>query len=274
MFDGPENFEGERKIAAMLTSLKRVDAPGDFDTRVRARIASERVSEGASAWATNLVRIGASVAAAIVIGLGGYLVFTSINTGQDDVPAVAGTQPVIQPPIVAPPTPPATDDNQAEDRIIVNPSGEMMADKINADRPDDLVRNETKKTSANTNKDRPTGGSTELAVRESKNIFPRGLNPNARPPANAKGVGPNTRIHVSSILDFIGVKATWAGDGWRVDSVDANNIASRSGIKTGDVVEAINGQSVDKKTTFPAKFDGKSVRVRRDGANLTVDFKP
>lgn len=277
MFDEKENFAGEKQIANMLSSLRRVDVPGDFDTRVHARIArggaSERVSEGASAWTTNLVRIGALAAAAIAVALGGYFVFTSINTGQNDVPAVAETQPTIQTPIVGP-SPSATNDNQAEERIIVKPSDEMMADKIDADSPDGRVRREKGKATANSNTDPPSGGSTDLAVRESQRVYPRGLNPNAKVPANAKGVDPNARIHVSSILDFIGIKANWTGDGWRVDSVDAKTIAGRLGIKAGDVVEAINGQTVDKQTTFPAKFDGKSLRVRRDGASLSIDFKP
>lgn len=273
MFDQKENFEGERKIADMLSSLERVEAPGDFDTRVRARIARGQVSEGTSAWTKNLIRLGVPVAAAIMIALGGYFIFTSINTGQNDVPAVAETQPTIQTPIVGP-SPSATNDNQAEERIIVKPSDEMIADKIDADSPDGRVRREKDKATANSNTDPPSGGSTDLAVRESQRVYPRGLNPNAKVPANAKGVDPNARIHVSSILDFIGIKANWTGDGWRVDAVDAKTIAGRLGIKAGDVVEAINGQTVDKQTTFPAKFDGKSLRVRRDGASLSIDFKP
>lgn len=273
MFDGPENFEGEGKIAAMLTSLKRVDAPGDFDTRVRARIARGAIVP-VNSWATNLVRVGAFAAVAVVIIVGGYFALISINTAQHDAPAVVEMQPQTQNSVVEQP-PSNIEASQSSNRTTIKPGDELVAENNSPVPTNDIVKpNGPNSTDSETSKDRPTAGSAELAVRESKNIFPRGLNPNARPPANAKGVGPNTRIHVSSILEFIGVKATWAGDGWRVDSVDANNIASRSGIKTGDVIEAINGQSVDKKTTFPAKFDGKSVRVRRDGASLTIEFKP
>lgn len=274
MFDEKENFPGEKQIADMLSSLNRVDVPGDFDTRVRARIARGVNGEGTGAWTTNLVRVGVPVAAAIVIGLGGYFAFTLIDTGQKDVPSVAEVQPMVQTPIVAPPTPLATNDNQAEERMTAKPSDEMMADKINAEPPDGVARGEKDKMDANSNTGRPTGGSRDLAVRESQRVYPRGLNPDANAPTNAKGVDPNARIHVSSILDFIGVKATWASEGWRVESVAAGNIAESSGIKTGDVIEAINGQTVDKKTTFPATFDGKSLRVRRDGVSIQINFRP
>ncbi|MGB7202218.1 MAG: hypothetical protein WBD16_08105 [Pyrinomonadaceae bacterium] len=273
MFDGPENFEGEMKIAEALASLRRVDAPGDFDAHVRARIARGRGGEGASAWVANSIRIGVPIAAAIVIALGGYFVSTTINTGQNDVPAVAESRSEPQNPIVEQPSS-NIEITQSPNRTTIK-SDELVAENNRPVPTSDIVKpNGPNSTDSETSKDRPTGGSAELAVRESKNIYPRGLNPNAKVPANAKGVGPNTRIHVSSILEFIGVKATWAGDGWRVDSVDVDNIANRSGIRTGDVVEAINDQSVDKTTTFPAKFDGKSVRVRRDGASRTIEFKP
>jgi membrane-associated protease RseP (regulator of RpoE activity) len=278
MFDEKENFEGEKKIAEMLSGLMRVDAPGDFGANVRARIAreeaSERVSEGASAWATNLVRVGAPIAAAIILALGGYFVFTSINTRQNDVPEVAEVQPVTETPMAAPSTPPATNDDQAEERTVVTSSDEMMGDKINAGSPDGLVRSEKNKTVTNANTGRPTGGSTDMAVSESQKIYPRGLNPNAKAPAVARGVDPNARISVSQIFEFIGVKAAWTGDGWRVESVDAGTIAGRLGIKPGDVIEALNEKRVEENSSFPAKFDGKSVRVRRDGASLSFDFKP
>jgi len=272
MFDGRENFIGEKKIAEMLSSLKRVDAPGDFDTRVRARIARGEEAV-ANSWTTNLIRIGAPLAAAIILALGGYFVFTLLNTGQNDVPTVAASRPESQQPVIEQPL--NTETTQSSDHTPTKPSDDLTADNLKPVQTNsDAKPSGPNTTDSNTATTRPGGGSTDMAVRESEKLYPRGVNPNAKAPANAKGVDPNARTHVSSILEFIGVKATWAGDGWRVDAVEANNIAGRSGIKSGDVIEAINGQTVDKKTTFPAKFDGKSVRVRRDGASVQIDFKP
>jgi hypothetical protein len=280
MFEEKENFKGEKKITEMVSSLRRVDAPGDFDTHVRARIARgvmaegarERGSEGASAWTANLIRVGASLAAAIIIALGGYFVFTSINTGQNDVPAVAETRSEPQNPIVEQPS--SNNESQSANHITAKPGDELVAENINpATTNDNAKPNGPNSTDANTPKDRPSGGSTDLAVRESQKIYPRGLNPNAKAPANSKGVDPNARIHVSSILEFIGVKATWARDGWRVDSVAANNIAERSGIKTGDVVEEINDQPLKETSSFGIKFNVKSLLVRRDGKTIQLPLK-
>lgn len=273
MFDEKENFEGEKNIAEMLSSLKRVEAPTDFDTRVRARIASGRVSEGAGAWTANLIRIGAFAAVAVVIAFGSYFVLTSINTGQNDVPSIAETRSERQTPIVEQPS--SNIETSQSTNLTTIKSDELVAENINPSVTNNNSKpNRSNSVDSDTAKDRPSDGSMEIALSAANKINPRGLNPNAKIPANAKGVDPNARINVSQILEFIGVKATWAGDGWRVDSVAANNIADRSGIKTGDVVEAINGQAVDNKTTFPAKFDGKSLRIRRDGASVQVDFKP
>lgn len=274
VFDEKENFPGEKKIADLISSLRRVDAPGDFDTHVRARIASGRVSDLARAWPTNLIRIAAPLAAAIVVALGGYFVFTSINTDQNEVPPVAQTRSERQDSIVEQPSTNVEID-QPESRTTAKPSEDLVAENKDPDPENGKVKTSgPNSANAETRKDGSTVGSTDIAVRGSNSIFPRGLNPNAKPQANAKGVDPNARIPVVSILEFIGVKATWAGDGWRVDNVETNNIASRSGIRNGDVVEAINGRPVDDKTTFPARFEGKSVRVRRDGASLSIDFKP
>lgn len=272
MFDEKENFEGERKIAEMLSGLSRMNAPDDFDAHVRSRIASGRANEGVSLWTANLIRIGVPLAAAIVLALGSYLVFTSLNTEQYYVPAVAEVQPQTQSPAAAQP---ASDVGTAQEanRATMRPSDELIVQN-NSPTGDNAKTNGAHSVDREAPKARLTGGSTELAVRESKKIFPRGLNPNAKPAANAKGVDPNARMGVLQILDFIGIKATWASDGWRVDSVDAKTIAERSGVRTGDIVEAISGQKVDKQTTFPARFDGNSVRVRRNGASLQIDFKP
>lgn len=266
MFDGPENFNGEKQIAEMLSSLKRVDAPTNFDIRVRARIArGAKVS--ATSWTTNLVRVGALATVAAVIAVGGYFAFNSINTGHNDVPAVAEVQPQTQNPIVEQPSSNITT-SESSNPTVVKPSNELVAQN-------DVPTNGNAKTNGpNSTEDRATGGSTELAVRESQKIFPRGVDPNAKAPANAKGVNPNARVSVSQILEFIGVNATWAGGGWRVDSVESSNIAGRSGIKTGDVIEAVNDQPVNERTTFGANFSGKSVRVRRDGVSVQIDFKP
>lgn len=263
MFDEKETFNGEKQIAEMLSSLNRVDAPSDFNTHVRSRIA-RGASVPANSWAVNLVRVGAFAAVAVAVAVGGYFALNSINTGQNGVPIVAEVLPTPTPIAEQPAS--NSDTGESSSRTDVKPSDELVAQN---DAPTNAKPN-----GPNSTEDRPIGGSKDLAVRESIKIYPRGVNPNAKPPSNATGVDPNVRINVSQILEFIGVKATWAVDGWRVDSVEANNIGGRSGLKTGDVVQAINGQTVDKKTTFPAKFDGKSIRVRRDGASVQIDFKP
>ncbi len=267
VFQGPENFDGEKKIADMLSSLKRADAPGDFNARVRARIArGETVS--AHSWTASLIRVGAPIAVAIMIALGGYFVFTSMNTGQNDVPAVADvqsaepqSQPELPESINGAQVPEASSSDIRVDKEIPDLSGEPPK-RSGANGP-----------SAAPESDRPEG-SIDSAVGASKPILPRGFDPDATLPANAKGVDPNARINVASIFEIIGVRASWAGSGWRVDSVSPDNIAQRSGIKSGDVIEAINGQAVGEKTTFPARFDGKSVRVRRDDASVEINFKP
>ena len=51
-------------------------------------------------------------------------------------------------------------------------------------------------------------------------------------------------------------------------------MAERSGLKAGDVVEAINDQNLTKRSTFDSKLKGKSLRVSRDGKSMQIELKP
>lgn len=273
MFEEKENFDGEKKIAEMLSSLKRVDAPGDFNAHVRARIARGQ-SLSTNSSAPNLSRIGASVAAAIVLVVGGYFVFTSINTGQNDATTVAETWPAQPQPNIEPPASNSQADDTAS-QTVEGSGSEARADNESPNTSGEAPRRgATSGPNVNSESDRPGGSVDSAAPAAPKPIRPPGFDPDSKVPTSATGVDPNARTNISSIFNVIGIKASWTKGGWRVNSVSANNIAERSGIRAGDVIEAINGERVGERTTFAARFDGKSVRVRRDGASVEIAFKP
>ena len=67
------NFE---EVGELLSTLKRVEPPGDFDMRVRGRIAKGRPRQSRR-WPMAVARIG--VPAAVLIALGGYFGWSNLN---------------------------------------------------------------------------------------------------------------------------------------------------------------------------------------------------
>ena len=78
---------------------------------------------------------------------------------------------------------------------------------------------------------------------------------------------PGTRGDISQAeaFEMIGMSGESSANGWTVKSTKEGTPAHRSGIKTGDIVESVDGLSISGKTTFPSPFTPKIVRVRREG---------
>src|SRR5688572_29519198 len=89
-----EESADEQQISKMLGGLKRVEAPGDFDLRVRGRIAAGKPADKSS-WLPVPVRL--AVPLGLLLLVGGYFAFNSFYwTGNVSVP-VAEVQPIIEP---------------------------------------------------------------------------------------------------------------------------------------------------------------------------------
>jgi C-terminal processing protease CtpA/Prc len=87
-------------------------------------------------------------------------------------------------------------------------------------------------------------------------------------------MGSRGQIAIRGVLEFVGVRADFSNLGWKVKSVDSNSMAERSGVKAGDLIEAINGLPVTDGTQFSGSFTGKNLRVKRDGKTVEIDLKP
>ncbi|MFL6373528.1 MAG: PDZ domain-containing protein [Pyrinomonadaceae bacterium] len=245
-----DNLDGQR-IAELIGTLPHVDAPGDFETRVRSRIVARSEERPSSIWRP----IWIGVAAVAVLGFGGYLGIRSLNTNsvapastQVTNTVTTGAPPNTKAPQVAVPAPTA--------------APQIIPDTLAAGKqPRDT------KTVESTQQ----GGSIDEASKDAHRLLPKTVDPPQRRTGDSSGLG--GQIPVTMIFEAIGVHAGWNGN-WQVNSVDANTVAAKSGVRAGDIIEALNGQPVGEKTSFKAFVSGKSVRVRRDGAVIDLPFKP
>ncbi len=69
------------------------------------------------------------------------------------------------------------------------------------------------------------------------------------------------------------MKAEFIDGGWKVRSTTDNSIATRSGVRSDDVIEAIDGRAITEATTLKGGVDGKSLNVRREGKQVKLDLK-
>lgn len=254
---------GAEKVAAMLGSLARVEAPGDFNAHVRARIAKGRPATARTSWFPAFARIAAP--ALVLMAVGGYFGYNALyQQGNVNVPEVADAQQTVPAPDSDSLTTPGQ--NEVGDRIVVQPTDQMTRDNIavgvNVDSrlsPDKKPTNT--KLGANRSVDRPGGGSVDLALRETNSVSPT---------VNSNPIIPATTLSVREVFSAMGIRASHSGAGWRVSS--ASGRAAAAGLKTGDIIESVNGQAVGANTVFDANFAGRSLRVNRDGASIQISL--
>jgi hypothetical protein len=242
----------ERRVAELVGTLRRIDAPGDFEARVRSRIAQRRYASPHR----SMVPVFAGVVTLAVLAFVGYLGLRSWNTPaktqqietantQTSAPIPANSSQ----PTVSGPTPNAPTTN-----------GQTVAT---------TTQSKDKKPANHA----PQGGSIDEASKDDHKLNGRSFDPAQRKSTDNNVVG-SGQIPVTVIFDAVGAHAYWNGSGWQVDKVRSQSVADLGGLRTGDVIESIGGHPVGENTTFSDSLVGKSLRVRRKGAAVEIPFKP
>lgn len=247
---------GEEKVAAMLGTLKRVDAPADFDFRVRARIAQGRPAEARVSWFPAFARVAAP--AVMLAAVGGYFGYNALyDTGTVNVPVVADSGPVAIAPLVVP----------TSNEVALTPAATTeLAVKlpVNIDETIAAAPKKDTATAAVKKPETPEGGSVDMALREANrpgNVLSTG---------NSSPVIPTSTLSVREVFSAMGIRASLSASGWRVSS--ASGRAAAAGLKAGDIIETVNGKAVGANTVFDEKFSGSTLRIKRDGATIQISL--
>lgn len=247
----------QTRIWQMIESLPSIAAPTDFNSKFRARVATAKASDFRPAWWKSL-RYAVPVFAVVLVLT---MIFASqnffVSTSQPEELAII--QKDEKPPVSINKDAEAktTDSNIAAINSNVSPdetNSLAKVEKTPAPKTSNETQNAGKEKSAPESDD-SGGGSRDFGVKPgSPPILPNGLtqsetgsdlNPNGM--MNPKGQ------NIEEMLSFFGVETTSENGKLRVISVIANSIAARSGLKSGDLIEAIDGKSVsgaDRITTF------------------------
>lgn len=264
MVEKKYNFDDEQSVADLLGILPRVDAPGNFDARVRSRIAKERPAS----------RTGWLIPSAAAVSLCAILLaaMAFVYLGSPDEQVAGVSQPAINPvsaSVSESPSPQFAESRNPEPlNVTKQPSvSDAPAPEVVAEKGDAPVSRPKTTTS-------PKGGDTyyDSALRSAKDpIVPFGTSPT--PEVSVRPPGPVVKVSAREILQLIGLDAEFRDGGWLVTKVIGNSAAAKSGIREGDVIEAIDDAKITGNTTFEGGFSGRSLTVLRDGNRQTMNMR-
>ena len=246
----------QTQVWLMIDELKPVDAPNDFDFRVKARIAQGKPSDFKAPRFLPVLRYVLPLC--VIVALLSLFAYNSAYFS--DAPQMA--QQTVEAPKInsilpinvalnnqmafAPPenqdkiivAPPVTDDKSliTPDRKRTNGSPKPI--EIAASTSNRIVKTPRTKI------DKNSGGSNDFSVGTSRIRYPKGINP-SRP---MTVITPNAETpkpaNDEQLLSFFGIETVIEKGKRIVKSVGENNVGARSGVKVGDVIETVKQNSI------------------------------
>ena len=259
----------ERKISEMLGNLRMIGAPKDFDHRLKARIANSSPVRHNSAGFLPVLRYVLPLGLFFVIGA--TLIWNnSLNIDQDNVPSIAETTQPVAPVITAPLQ------ADASSRGIETSSVQPNISNSSPVKIEEVIARQPKTSARKIEKNSGTDNrSFDIALGQApKPILPKGFDTEpvitrAAPP----GFENKRRFTAKEVFSAIGVEAEFDSRSWKVRSVVKDSAADRSGIRAGDLMEAIDGRPLDDKTIFTGGFSAKTINIVRESKSLLIELK-
>jgi membrane-associated protease RseP (regulator of RpoE activity) len=259
MYDALDNDGGD--VALMLSALPRVEAPKNFEFRVKARIA-----EGSAPRSALFPFLKIAAPLALVLLIGAFVIFYGLLPGQADVPIVADTaqsEPLRPEPKSDLPVPPA--------QSVAGP----QIDQTHSALPDEpyvaAVKPTVVRRAAAPEVVKPSqGGSRDFSLNSAQPKLPPGFESVEPRNLNANGSSSAADVPVRNVLGILGIAAEYGNGGWKVQSVVEKSVAARAGVRASDVIEAIDGQPL--KSDSLLKGGAKVFTVRRDGKQMSLSL--
>ena len=266
----------DQNVARLLSNLNRVDVPKDFDFHLKARIANGSPVEVQPFRFFPILKYAMPLALFLLVGTA--FVVNSSYSGWN-VPVVAempyvATQSATQPAgaIISPR--PLTAES---DRPTGPPDNFLAAENLQSIKQRFPV--EQPGGTKSPRSQRPVvrglrgGGSYDSAGNNAPApILSLGFgNSNSNSIRNPGGFDAPRPLEFRQMLRSLGIEADFEQSGWRVRSVTKNGVAERSGLKSGDLMEAIDNKPIS--TLYDGSFSVKSISVRRSDQVVNIDIR-
>ena len=271
-YEDEKNIAGEtealssddQNMSRLLSDLKRVDAPKDFDFHLKARIANASPRNYQPVRLFPVLKYALPLALFLMVG--GAFILNSSYRGWN-VPPVADLPNTSGPSV-------AQDINPGQQAEVNSVPTHMPNNELVAENPP----TDTKEFVVGSTKDPKLPKSSRPSSLDfTGNNAPSPI-PVLRPgQGNSNSKGNSGEAVTSGALEFrqvlrsIGINADQSEGGWTVRSLVKNGVAERSGLRVGDLMEAIDDKPIN--TLYDGSFSVKSISVRRDGKVAKIDLK-
>lgn len=256
----------DEQVTELLRSLPRAEAPGDFESRVRGRIA--RGTSGPRNTSRLWLRYALPALLAVLVSA----VAVNVYVSRPDETGTAEPTPDVSP-ATAPPGPdvPA----RLPSNVLAESATPLPAPVVDshADKRRSGVRSVSMpaRHKASTV---PAGFVKDSAVRKGKDpIILKDVDPTtgnlASPGNDFPTSGP---LNVSALLQLMGIDGEKAEGGWKVKSNRSGSMAERSGVKAGDIIESIDDKPLTDGSPFNSISFG-SLQVVREGKRVRLPIR-
>jgi len=181
---------------------------------------------------------------------------------------------VVQTPVAAPPQQTTA---PIQEPIVPEPTqpqsiAQKQPDQLTSESNSNRQKIPDRKSAVSTNSvDFHTSG--DFTLRQARPIYPQGLKPTVtRSNVNTNEIVSPDAIPVQDMLMTLGVSAEYKNE-WLVRSVSKNSSAERSGVKAGDVIDAIGDSRLSADTNYHGAGRFTTITVRRGGQSLALKLK-
>ncbi len=274
--NGCRAFRQERaRLQEFVGNLERVAAPANFEFGLRAKMQKANKANGKSFWQRKFIYAAPTFAGLLILT---FAFLGNLTTPtQNNEPQVAGTSalPVTQPEIFARET---SSLQSAHDDAVVAASPKITSapvpafaaaqQSVTTNRRNVLASRtpkESKRSSVSVlnASDEPVNKSRDSGVGQPEEyIVPPGI-PHPLSSQPEKVSQPNQqKLQIQDLLKFVGIDTSEDSDGLRVTVVKSDGLGNKAGVKSGDVIESVNGK---KPVIFSDNtLNDLTLKVRRE----------
>ncbi len=269
------------QVRGLIKKLEKIEAPKDFDFKVKAKIANAKPNRfSVKLWQS--LAFGLPV---IIVGLLlGFIVLKN-NFVENNNPLAVQTSPSINKVTEVTPT------STISENITPQTTNELPSIAKNSKPESFQTQNEPKmiqqksetvnykpKNEIKVKPDKFTkkvvNNSREFTQEEATpSLFPKGLSPNSIK-TNVNTMPNSKPIELKDVFMQFGIETEQENGNYKVKKLIPNSIGEKSGVKENDVIEGIDEKNITNQANSNKSITIKSLKILRAKQKLELKIKP
>lgn len=263
------------KLRVLCSSLKSVEAPKDFDFKLKARIANSKTSDFEPRFGFVFRYVLPAFFVILLFGLFAYNSGLFSSTEKSPLVAsgeVPSTNPALPQNVAVQNFSPTENKSSPKEDSPALPADQNLPKVSESMVAQSDPKNSTPVKKSELKKEVEFKGNIESTSRAANVILPNGFN---QKPVfqNSPNDDKSNALSVKGVLAAIGINVEVENNKWSVKSVTANSVAERSGIRQNDSIEAIDEKPLDSETAFGKTISVRAVTVSRGGERIVFKLR-